>query len=300
MKRNNLFILVLLGLIACSKNQKHDISASEHSDEIDTWHKGQMDFLRSDEGWLNLIGLHWLQEGSNSFGTSGVDVKIHEGNFPDEIGVFTLENNKVYFSPSVDKVLLDEVEIAEKTLIFDLVEGYDGRMKFSSLQWNIIKRGDSFGIRLRDLDAKEVREFEGVERFPVDLKWRVKANFVEYDPIKEVMITNILGQVSPNASAGYVEFEIDGKKYQIDALANPDDVELFLMFADKTSGDQTYGGGRYMYVDRDFSTNEIILDFNKAYNPPCVYTAYATCPLPPRQNVLDLAITAGQKNYGKH
>lgn len=300
MNRTYLLTLAFLGLFACGQEQDIELSEEDHLEEINEWHQGQMDFLRSDEGWLNLIGLHWLEEGVNTFGSDGVDIKIHEGQFPNEIGTFFLENSSVYFSPSVDGVLLEGEELKERALVFDLMEGIDGHMKYKSLYWNIIKRGDSFGIRLRDLNAQEVQEFDGVERYPVDMKWRVKANFVPYDPIKEVMITNVVGQVSPNASAGYVEFEIEGKKYQIDALANPDDIELFLMFADNTSGDETYGGGRYMYVDRDFSNNEIILDFNKAYNPPCVYTAYATCPLPPRQNVLDLAITAGQKNYGKH
>ncbi len=300
MKSILIYVMVFVGLTSCRSSQDAEISAEAHLDEVNSWHQSQMDFLRSDKSWLNLIGLHWLEDGTNSFGSGDVDLKIHAQDFPKQIGVFTLVNDKVYFEPFLDGVLLDGNKIQDNILVFDLANGFDGYMEYMSFHWNIIKRGDSFGIRLRDLNAKDVQEFEGVDRFPVDLKWRVKAKFFPYDPIKEVLITNVVGQVTPNASSGYVEFEIEGKQYRIDALANPDDVELFLMFADNTSGDQTYGGGRYMYVDRDFSTDEIILDFNKAYNPPCVYTSYATCPLPPRQNVLDLAITAGQRDFGKH
>lgn len=300
MKRILIYTIILVGLASCKSSQESEISAEAHLEEVNSWHQSQMEFLRSDESWLNLIGLHWLEYGTNSFGTGDVDLKIHAQDFPEEIGSFTLVNDKVYFDPVLEGVLLDGNKIQENILVFDLANGFDGHMEFMSLHWNIIKRGDGFAVRLRDLNAKDVLEFEGVDRFPVDLKWRVKAKFISYEPVKEVLITNVVGQVTPNASSGYVEFEIEGKQYRIDALANPDDLELFLMFADNTSGDQTYGGGRYMYVDRDFSTNEIILDFNKAYNPPCVYTSYATCPLPPRQNVLDLAITAGQRDFGKH
>ncbi|MBW3468227.1 DUF1684 domain-containing protein [Arthrospiribacter ruber] len=294
------FVLLILVMISCTGRSELKLDPESYREKIDEWHEAQMDFLRSDEGYLNLIGLHWLEDGKNSFGTKSVDLKVIHSDLPDVLGYFILEEDKVFFEPQVSGIQLESKEVNEKVLIFDLRDGLDLHMDYGSLHWNIIKRGDKFGVRLRDLEAKEVIDFEGVDRFPVDLKWRIKARFVPYEPVKEIMISNVVGQVMPNISSGYVEFEFENKLYRLDALANPDDDELFLMFADKTSGDLSYGGGRYMYVDRDFTSEEIILDFNKAYNPPCVYTAYATCPLPPKQNVLDLEVNAGHKNFGKH
>ncbi|WP_009032285.1 DUF1684 domain-containing protein [Indibacter alkaliphilus] len=301
MTKNKFSSLILFCFfLSCTAGENHDISVQEHQEQVDAWHESQMEFLQSDQGWLNLIGLIWLENGVNTFGAEMEELSLDANVFPEKIGSFILENDKVYFDPLVEGVELENIAIDSKKLVFDINAGIDKRQNFKNLQWNIIKRGDSFGVRLRDLLAKDVVEFAGVDRFPVDLKWRIKAKFIPYNPIKEVMITNVVGQVSPNASSGYVEFDFEGKTYKIDALANPDDVELFLMFADDTSGESTYGGGRYMYVDRDFESDEILLDFNMAYNPPCVYTAHATCPLPPKQNVLDLAIMAGHKNFGKH
>lgn len=294
------FVLLILVMVSCTGRSELKLDPESYQEEINEWHEGQMEFLRSDEGYLNLIGLYWLEDGENSFGAGAVDLQVNHGELHDVLGNFILEEDKVFFEPKVSGVQLESKEVNEKVLIFDLRDGLDLHMDYGSLHWNIIKRGDKFGVRLRDLEAKEVIDFEGVDRFPVDLKWRIKARFVPYEPVKEIMISNVVGQVMPNISSGYVEFEFDNNIYRLDALANPDDDELFLMFADKTSGDLTYGGGRYMYVDRNFASDEIILDFNKAYNPPCVYTAYATCPLPPKQNILDLEVRAGHKNFGKH
>jgi uncharacterized protein (DUF1684 family) len=137
----------------------------------------------------------------------------------------------------------------------------------------------------------------GVERFPVDESWKFNAKFEAYNPPKEIAVPNVLGQISKEKSPGAVVFEREGKTYKIDAVDEGDD-NLFLIIADQTNGDETYGGGRFMYVKKPDSTGIIILDFNKAYNPPCVFTKYATCPLPPLQNYLKLGIEAGEKMYG--
>ena len=151
---------------------------------------------------------------------------------------------------------------------------------------------------MRDLETAAVTQFEGIKSYPIDLEWRLEAKFIPYSPIREIPITNVLGQTTPNPSPGYLEFQKDGITYKIDALDAED--ELYLIIADNTSGGETYGGGRYMYVKKPVSGDLVILDFNKAYNPPCVFTPHATCPLPPRQNMLDLAITAGEKTFGEH
>lgn len=299
--KNQLLLLgwFLFTTICCS--QKEQISRETHLAEINDWHERQMASLRSETGWLNLIGLYWLEEGIQTFGSGeNIDLRLDNIDFPEEIGTFELQEGKVFFVPSVDGVSSRSGEITSKILIFDVENQISEALTYGSLNWTIIKRSEAFGVRLRDYEANEVRTFEGVERFPTDIRWRLIADFVPYQPVKQIPITNVIGQTSLNNSPGYLQFEWEGKFYRIDALGNENDEELFLIFADETSGGETYGGGRYMYVKNADNKGKTILDFNKAYNPPCVYTPHATCPLPPRQNILDLAIEAGHKNYGDH
>lgn len=292
------FLSVFL-LFSCS--HESEITFEEHQLEIANWHQQQMESLKSENGWLNLVGLYWLEEGENTFGSGNeVDFKIEGSKFPEVIGVFILESGKVYFEPKVAGIQINSIELDSKTLVFDPENSITENLQFGSLKWVIIKRSDAYGVRLRDLEASEVTNFTGVDQFPVDLKWRIVADFVPYTPTKEIPITNVIGQTTPNPSPGYLEFQVNGESFKIDAIASEDDEELFLIFADETSGGETYGGGRYMYVSRPDKSGKVILDFNKAYNPPCVYTPHATCPLPPRQNMLPVAIEAGHKNYGDH
>jgi uncharacterized protein len=293
-----LILAVIAFFISC-ESQQDPISKEDHEKEVDAWYQGRINSLKSEDGWLNLVALHWLEAGSTTFGTApDSGFKLGFGGFPDSIGVFYLEDDKVYFIPSTGNIFNGEKEVKERIKIFDAETQLSEKLSLKSLRWNIIKRSDAFGVRLRDLENPAVTGFDGIDRFPVELEWRLEARFIPYEPIREIPITNVLGQTTPNPSPGYLEFEKDGKTYKIDALDAED--ELYLIIADKTSGGETYGGGRYLYVKKPVSGDLVILDFNKAYNPPCVFTPHATCPLPPRQNMLDLAITAGEKTFGEH
>ncbi|WP_373496890.1 DUF1684 domain-containing protein [Aquiflexum sp.] len=285
---------------SCQNQERSDnISIDDHQSEVEDWYSKRVTSLKSEEGWLNLIGLFWLEEGENSFGSDPKsDLNLESEISPISLGIFELEEGKVFFAPKTGGIKTQEMELEERTLIFDSVSKVSYKLAYQSLRWNVINRLDAYGVRVRDLEAKAVTEFEGIERYPVSLDWRLEAKYIPYEPVKHIAITNVLGQTSQNPCHGYVEFEKDGKKYQIDALEEGD--ELFLIFADGTSGGDTYGGGRYIYVQTPKPNGITILDFNKAYNPPCVFTPYATCPLPPRQNILDLEITAGERNFGEH
>ncbi|MCR9013631.1 DUF1684 domain-containing protein [Aquiflexum gelatinilyticum] len=295
------FLLILAYftfVLSCGKKESQ-INPEEHAAEVEAWYQDRVNSVKSEEGWLNLIGLHWLDAGETTFGTgAGSRFRLESQGFPDSIGVFFLEEGKVYFTPQTDSIFLGENELKEKVKIFDVETQEFEKLSFKSLRWNIIKRADAYGVRLRDLETAAVTQFEGIKRYPIDLEWRLEAKFIPYSPIREIPITNVLGQTTPNPSPGYLEFQKDGITYKIDALDAED--ELYLIIADNTSGGETYGGGRYMYVKKPVSGDIVILDFNKAYNPPCVFTPHATCPLPPRQNMLDLAITAGEKTFGEH
>lgn len=299
--RNFQLVLILaltFSAISC-ETKESQISAKDHAEEVELWYQERVSSLKSDEGWLNLIGLYWLEEGETTFG-SGLEsgFRLEDDGFPDLIGVFTLEGDKVFFVPRTDSVFIGENEVKGKVKVFDAGTQEFEKLTYNSLRWNIIKRADAYGVRLRDLETAAVTQFEDIERYPVDLDWRLEAKFVPYVPIREIPITNVLGQTTPNPSPGYLEFEKEGRTFKIDALDDGD--QLYLIIADNTSGGETYGGGRYMYVKKPTSGDKVILDFNKAYNPPCVFTPHATCPLPPRQNILDLAITAGEKTFGEH
>jgi uncharacterized protein len=293
----NLFI-GLLFLMACNRSPNR-ITPSQHAKEVAEWQQDRVESLLSEEGWLNLIGLFWLQEGSNTFGSGDAeDLKIEFSMAPQSMGSFELQDNQVYFIPLIRGILADGKEVTEKIKIFDAKKEESLKLAYGNLRWNIIKRADAFGVRLRDLEAASLREFESIPQFPVSLEWRIHARFVPQDPPREIMITNVLGQTTPNSSPGYIEFEKNGQEYKIQAIGEGN--QLFLILADQTSGAETYGGGRYLYVTKPVDGDEVVLDFNKAYNPPCVFSPYATCPLPPRENILDLKILAGEKTFGDH
>ncbi len=200
---------------------------------------------------------------------------------------------------SADKVnvTIDGQFVSESVLKEDLT-GKPTILELGSLRWFIIKRDDRYGIRLRDLKSRLVNEFEGIERFAVNDDWRIKAKFEAYNPPKIISIPNILGTVSEERSPGKIIFEKDEKSYSWMLLIPVE--KLFFIFADETSGEETYGGGRFLYTDKADSNGIVVVDFNKAYNPPCVFTKYATCPLPPKQNYLKLKITAGEKMWGEN
>jgi len=166
------------------------------------------------------------------------------------------------------------------------------------LSMYVIERGGRYAIRLKDKNSKSRREFTGLKWYPIQKSYRVTATFVEYDPPKQVQVPNILGETENLPSPGYASFTLNGKKVRLDpVLEEPDAKELFFIFRDLTSGERTYPSGRFMYAEMP-KEGKIVLDFNKAYNPPCAFTPYATCPLPPKQNKLPVRIEAGELNYG--
>ena len=265
--------------------------------EINEWDAKRVNRLKADDGWLNLAGRFWLKQGENTFGSAkDNDLIVESESFPQHAGTFSFVDSTVTFKAKDDvEVLLNGNPIKEIKLIDDQKKDMTV-LQIGSVKFNLIIRDTLYGIRFRDLNSELVKSFKGIERFPIDESWKLNATFEEYNPPKEIAVPNVLGQISKEKSPGAVVFEREGKTYRIDAV-DEGDGNLFLIIADETSGDETYGGGRFMYVKKPDSTGTIILDFNKAFNPPCVFTKYATCPLPPLQNYLKLRIDAGEKNF---
>ena len=226
--------------------------------------------LRAAQGWLSLAGLYWLKPGLNAVplparcGGRQLAVTFRDGRASLASGEMVLDQN---------------------------VEDACG------VSLMFIRRGERFGIRMRDPLAETRRDFHGLTWYPEDEKCRVRAGWHAYVPVKKIPITNVLGDTQDEECPGYAQFELGGITYRLEPTV--EDGKLFFMFRDGTSADATYGSGRFLKAEMSVD-GFVELDFNRAYNPPCAYTAFATCPLPPRQNRMPVRVEAGEKRYGSH
>lgn len=293
-----LILLLALTLISCNKSDE-STSKSEYAKSIDEWHNKRIENLKKENGWLNLVGLYWLKEGENKFGSDlSNDIVFPDGKSEKFMGTVIKKDSLIstIVEPGV-KITQNNKTISSIKMRED-VKGNPTVLEYKSLRWFIIKRGDRYGIRLRDLGSDLLSEFEGIERFPINEDWKIEAEFHKYEIPKKISIPTILGTVEEDYSPGKLVFDIGSKEYTLEPTSAGKG--LFIVFADLTSGEETYGAGRFLYVEGPDSNNKVNLDFNKAYNPPCAFTKYATCPLPPDENKLRVRIEAGEKNYGDH
>jgi hypothetical protein len=289
---------VLTLLISCNgKSREREFDETAYRDSVEAWHSRRIKSLISPTGWLNLAGLYWLKDGINTFGSDPLnDLVFPAGKIPAKAGGFVLRNGSVTLdvSPTV-QVTLDSLPVKSAVVYFP-DSAYYPVMRHGSLLWFVIRRDRSLGIRLRDLASTAVDRFAGIERFVVDPEWRISARVEPQREGRTISITNVIGQTTDEESPGTVLFEVGGKEYRIDALDGGPD-ELYLIFGDATNGVSTYPAGRYLYIPRPDGEGKTVIDFNKAYNPPCAFTDFATCPLPPSQNILPIGVTAGEKSY---
>ena len=300
----NITSLVLLTLASvlissCARIPKPRIDPAAYGKEIDAWHQERSASLKSEGGWLTLIGLFWLKEGENKLGSDSVnDIVLPSGKIGKQGAILVLKNSVVQFEAPPESGFTVEGKPVTHIELKSDVDGTPTVLHIGSLSLQIIKRGDKFGLRVKDKDNPDRVNFRGTEFYPADLKWRINAQFEPYNPPKPVPITNVLGMESGESSPGAVIFEVDGHTYRLDAITEKGEPKFFMIIADKTSGKETYPAGRYLYVDPPDSSGQMIIDFNKAYSPPCAFTKFATCPLPPRQNRLPFPIEAGEKYSG--
>lgn len=265
--------------------------------QIQTWHRQRIEKLKAENGWLNLAGLFWLEPGKHAFGSGKTNkIVFPEGKCPALLGYFRVEKEAVWLEP----VPGSAVSVGNKAIDTPLqLYPADTQtvLKSGPLRWFVIKRGERFGVRLRDLEHPALLQFKGVDCYPVDSAWRVKAR-LEPTIDRKIPITNVMGQTSLQNSPGTLVFRLNSVTHRLDAVE--DDGRLFILFSDQTSGVETYGTGRFLYADPPDAEGFTVLDFNQAINPPCAFTPFATCPLPPPQNALPLLVTAGEKAYGGH
>ncbi len=254
--------------------------AANYQSEIAEWRRQREASLKQDGGWLTVTGLFWLREGTNRFGASASnDIVLPAG--PAQAGGFELRQGAV-----------TAVSLGGSRAIRPDTDDF---FAVGRLRLYVIQRGDRYGIRLKDPESPFRRDFHGLEYFPAREEYRVTARFVP-EP-RKIPIANIIGQSELDDSPGYVVFRLHGREFRLrPVLEEPGAKELFFIFRDQTAGKETYGAGRFLYTGLP-QNGSVVLDFNQAYNPPCAFTPFATCPLPTAQNRLDLRVTAGEKKY---
>jgi uncharacterized protein (DUF1684 family) len=254
------------------------LATSTFTADQQQWREQRRARLTSEDSWLSLVGLDWLREGAND-----IELPAH----PPVKRRFVLDKGKVTMD---GKVLRDDTDPQGPTVT-----------RIGTLSFTVIKRsdikGDRYGIRVKDSQSAARKNFKGLTYFKADPAYRVEARFEPYNPPRKISITNVLGMTGDEVSPGALVFTLKGKTYRIDPILEQGEKDLFIIFKDATSGKETYGAARYLYATPPDASGKTIVDFNRAYNPPCAFTTYATCPLPPPQNRLKVRIEAGEKKY---
>lgn len=266
---------------------------------FEKWKSELVDDLK--QNWLVLAGLFWLKPGPNSFG-SGADNAIVLPSGPAHAGVFQLQGDAVSVDLQKDaQAKIDGKSVAQANLQAD-VTGKATVIEMGSLRMHLIQRGQRLGIRVKDLNSKAARDYAGPIFFPLDMTYRVSGTFVPSDGKKTVDVPNVLGDVTPTPIAGEVKFRLNGRDLTLTALGGDPAKGLSFVMGDLSGKTDTYPGGRFLDTD-PVADGKVLLDFNRAYNPPCAVTPYATCPLAPKENRLPVVVVAGEKydrTHGHH
>lgn len=296
MQMHTLFLVPAMALLsACGGKAALDPVAA-HRAEVDAWFADRVARLTQPDGWLSLVGLHWLEPGTQSLGLADDNALVLAVG-PAHLGRITLADGTVQFAPA------DEVAVSvdgkpgtgHVTLLPDskgepTVLGFaEGRASLV-----LIERSGRMALRVRDAQAPTRTGFKGITRYPVDIGWRFDARFEPHPPGQTLPIASVINTLDDMVNPGVVVFQKDGKEYRLEAV-DEGDGRLFLIFGDHSNGRETYGAGRFLYAGPVDANGHTVVDFNESYNPPCAFNAYSTCPLPPPENRLDLTIGAGER-----
>jgi uncharacterized protein (DUF1684 family) len=273
-------LLILATMVACKGYEK----------EIDKYRAERVANLKRDYGWLSVVALLPLQEGAN-------DVALPSN--PPKHAQIHLQQGRVTLDPDASFTIDNKPVTAPAELHNDTEDAGYTTVHYGKIAFFIHKVGDKFGVRVKDPDSDRRKNFKGLQYFPTDRKYRVEARFEPYNPPKHIQMPNVSGITTDEVSPGALVFTLDGREFRIDPILEQGTKDYFIIIRDQTSGRETYGGARYLYASPPDASGKTIVDFNKAYNPPCAFTPYATCPLPPPQNRLPIRIEAGEKKYGE-
>lgn len=294
-------LILSTGVALVHADTPHQAATSDvYQHSIEQWRAQRIAKLTAPDGWLSLIGLEWLQEGANKVGTAtDNDIVLQAG--PAHLGVITLDKSgqvRIKLDKS-SAATVDGKPADEATLIDDMHVATDAaptQVAFGTASFYVIDREGRKALRVKDPDAATRRHFLGIDYFPIDPSWRIVAEWVPFDPPHDLKMGSVIGTIDTVKVPGKAVFTRDGHTYELLPYQEEPGGELFFVLADRTSGHETYGAARFLYAALP-QNGKVVLDFNKAYNPPCSFTPFATCPLAPPENRLDLRIAAGEKKY---
>jgi uncharacterized protein len=268
--------------------------------DYQAWVEKRETGLRKPDSWLSLVGLVWLEQGTFTVG-SGADAHYQLNTGPATLGTLWLAHDgQVWFklAPQAGEVTLDGVVLAPESkarLTTDAEGATPSKIGFGDAHFIVIERSGKVALRVKDASATTLTSFTGNVRYPFSVDWVVSARWEAFAEPEMLEIASVIGTVDQTPSPGKAHFAINGKEYTLQPTLEGD--QLFFVFGDRTNGKETYGMARYLYGKVEADGKTVVIDFNRAYNPPCVYTPYATCPLPIPANRLDLFVTAGEKTY---
>lgn len=271
---------------------------TDYAKEIEKWRSDRETRLKTETGWLTVAGLFWLKEGVNTVGAGDkFDVRLTNNFPPGEFGEIEFKNDAAVLkvAEGVEAQADGKRITGPQTLVSD-ERGKPTEIRTGTQTFYLIKREERFGIRLKDSNSEARRNFKGLNWFPVDESYKVTARLEPGTEAREMKVPNVLGGFFKMKSPGTLKFTLKGKPSSLQAVEE-DDGTLFLIFGDASNENATYKSGRFLYAEKPVN-GEVTLDFNKAENPPCAFTPYATCPLPPPGNKLDVEVNAGEKTYG--
>lgn len=303
--RGSLGALVLVtGLVACGDGRDERGERQRGVDRLEAFHAAnsawqlqRLERLRLPDGWLALVSRDWLAPGRHAFG-GGPESRYRFEQAEGPIGELELEGDRVTLHPLAGHALRFQGSRVDTPM--DLTPPQSGaspRIEFDGGRgrFEVIARGARFALRVMHDDSPTRTGFVGLEYFPADPAWRIDATFQPHEPGRTIPIINVLGDEEATANPGRIAFERDGVGYSLEALEGPDG-SLFVIYADRSNGHGTYPAGRFVYTDPPVD-GRVVIDFNRGYNPPCAFSAYTTCPLPPPENRLNLLIDAGERAY---
>ncbi len=275
------------------------VDAEAHRSSVEQWRQWRHEELSKPDGWLSLVDLRWLEPGDVRFGSHPeADFRIPTAGVPDWLVTFIVTEERVDFAAEPGVEIGSEGEKVTHMVLWTPEIDESPVLSSGTLRWHVIRRGERLGVRLKDSASPVLVGFEGIENYPITLTWRLDGRFEAYDPPRIIKIPNVLGVLNDTESPGAAVFEIGVDTYRIDLWKDSDDdLDFFTAFGDTTNNDTSYGGGRFLRIDPPDEHGRIVVDFNRAYNPPCVFTPFSTCPLPPEQNRLPVRVEAGEKTF---
>jgi uncharacterized protein (DUF1684 family) len=288
-------VTLLLAFLLAQQAGGGDPDARAYARDVEAWRQAREERLKADGGWLTVAGLAWLSPGRNPFGAAaGNAVVLPAHASPPRAGAFVVDHGQVTIEVASGVTVTREGKPVTRAVLRSDAGGADPDvLTMGPVTMQVLSRGDKLAVRVKDLRNPARAAFKGLRWYPIDPAWRVTARFVPHPKPVPIKVDTIVGIPEAMTSPGYAELEIGGKKVRLAPVLEPGETRLFFIFRDGTTARTTYGGGRFLYADppRD---GQVVLDFNRAYSPPCAFTAYATCPMPPAQNRLSMDISAGE------